>query len=48
MVWEFEIYYRTAGKDDHPAMERLTGGTIDISKCMEFEFYDLVQFWNNQ
>ena len=48
MVWEADIYYRTAGKDGHPTLERLTGDMIDISEWMEFEFYDLLWFWNNQ
>ena len=42
MVWEAEIYSRTASKDGRPALERLTGYTIDISECLEFELYDLV------
>ena len=48
MVWEAEIYSRTAGKDGCAALERLTGDTIDISECLEFQFYDLVWFCNNQ
>ena len=48
MVWEAEIYSRTARKDGRPALERLIGDTIDISEWLEFEFYDLVWFWNNQ
>ena len=48
MVWEVQIYCRTAGKDGLPNLEQLTGYTIDISECLEFEFYDLVWFWNNQ
>ena len=48
MVWEAEIYYRTAGKDGCSALEQLTGDTIDISEWIEFEFYDLVWFWNHQ
>ena len=31
MVWEAEIYSRTAGKDGRPALERFTGDMIDIS-----------------
>ena len=48
MVWEAEIYSRTAGKDGHPDLEQLIEDTIDISEWTEFEFYDLVWFWNNQ
>ena len=48
MVWEAEIYSHTEGKDGHSTLERLTGDTIDISEWLEFEFYDLVWFWNKQ
>ena len=48
MVWEAEIYSHTAGKDGGLSLERLTGDTIDISEWLEFDFYDLVWFWNNQ
>ena len=44
MVWEVEIYYRTAGKDVRPTLEQLRGDMIDISEWLEFEFYDLVWF----
>ena len=44
IVWEAEIYFRTAGKDGCPALERLTGDTIDISEYLEFGFYDFVSF----
>ena len=48
MVWEAEIYSCTAGKDGRPALERSTVDTIDIFEQLEFEFYDLVWFGNNQ
>ena len=48
LVWEADIYSRTAGKNGRPALERLRGDTVDISAWLEFEFYDLVWFWNNQ
>ena len=44
MVWEVDIYSRTAGKDGRPALELLTGDMINIYKWLEFEFYDLVWF----
>ena len=47
MVWEAEIYSHTAGKYGRPSLERLTRVTIYISEWMEFEFYELVLFWNN-
>ena len=46
MVWEAEIYSRTSGKDGRPALELLTGDMIDISEWLEFEFCELVLFWN--
>ena len=46
MVWEAEIYSRTAGKDGRPSLENLTGDTIYISEWLEFEFYELVWFGN--
>ena len=48
MIWEYEISYHTAGRYGCPDLERLTGDTIKISECLEFDFYDLVWFWNNQ
>ena len=42
------MYFRTVGKNGHPSLEQLTGDTVDISEWLEFEVYDLVQFWNNQ
>ena len=48
MVLEADIYSRTTGKDVCPSLEQLTGGTIDISEWLEFEFYYLVWFLNNQ
>ena len=48
MVWEAQIYTHTAEKDGCPALEQLTGDMIDISEWLEFEFYDMVWFWNNQ
>ena len=48
MVWEAEIYSCTSGKIGRPALELLTGDMIDIYEWLEFQFYDLVWFWNNQ
>ena len=42
------IYYRTEGKDELSYLEPSAGDTIDIYEWLEFEFYDLVWFWNNQ
>ena len=48
MVWEAQIYSHTAVKDGRTSIEYLTGDRIDISEWLEFDFYDLVWFWNNQ
>ncbi len=48
IVWESEIYSRTASKDGRTPLERITGDTIDISEWLEFEFYDLCWYWDNQ
>ena len=48
MVWEAEIYPPTVGNDGNPSLERLTGDKIDISEWLQFYFYDLVWFWDNQ
>ena len=48
MVWEAEINSCTSGKYGRTYLERLTWDTINISESLEFEFYELVWFWNNQ
>lgn len=48
LVWESEIYSRTASKDGRTPFERITGDTIDISEWLEFEFYDICWYWDNQ
>ena len=44
MVWEADIYSRTAGNDRCPALERLTYDNINIYEWLKFKFYDLVWF----
>ena len=48
MVWEAQIYSRTANKDGKVGLERLTGDSIDISDWIDFEFYDIVWYWDSQ
>jgi hypothetical protein len=48
IVWECEIYSRTANKEGRTGIERVTGDTADISDWIEFEFYDLVKYWDNR
>ena len=39
---------RTVHKGHCTPLEALTGDTIDISEWIEFEFYDLVVYWDNR
>ena len=48
LVWEAEIYSRTSGKYGQTPEGKLTGGTINISEWIEFEFYDLCWYWENK
>ena len=32
--------------NDFTGIERITGDTVDISEWMEFEFYDLCEYWD--
>ena len=48
IVWEAQIYTRTVHKNNHTPLEALTGDTIDISEWTEFEFYDLVVYWDDR
>ena len=46
VIWEAEIYSRTAGKDGRTPIERITGDTIDISEWLDFEFWDICWYWD--
>jgi len=46
--WEAQIYSRIVHKDHSTPLEVLTGDTIDISEWTEFEFYDLVVYWDDR
>ena len=48
IVWEAQIYSRTVHKEHNTPLEALTGDTIDISEWIEFEFYDLVIYWDDR
>ncbi|GFH56846.1 hypothetical protein CTEN210_13322 [Chaetoceros tenuissimus] len=48
IVWECQIYSRTCHNGKDTGLERLTGDTIDISEWLDFEFYDLVWFWDDR
>jgi len=45
-VLEIQIYSRTSHKGQGAPLERLTGDTTDIPEWIEFEFYDLVLYWD--
>jgi len=47
-IWEVQIYTRTVHKGNSTPLEALTGDTIDILKWTEFEFYDLILYWDNR
>jgi hypothetical protein len=36
------------GRDQQPGLKRITGNTIDISEWLDFDFYDLVWYWDQQ
>jgi hypothetical protein len=43
IVYESELLTRMAQGNDHcTGYEEVTGGTLDISKWTDFEFYDLI------
>ncbi len=48
IVWEAQIYSRTVHRDHSTPLEALTGDTIDISEWIEFEFYDLIVYWDDR
>ena len=47
LVWESEIYSRTAKPGARTGIEVLTGETPDISEWLDFEFYDLCWYWDS-
>jgi len=53
-VWDFhmirgaQIYTRAVHKGHSTPLEALTGDTIDISEWTQFEFYDLVVYWDDR
>jgi hypothetical protein len=49
LIWISEIVSRLArGKDGLPGMEQITGKTSDISEWLDFDFYDLVWWIENE
>ena len=47
LIWESEIYSRTAKPGARTGIEVLTGETPDISEWLDFEFYDLCWYWDS-
>ena len=48
ILWEAQIYSRTVHRGHNTPLEALTGDTIHISEWIEFEFYDLVIYWDDR
>jgi len=48
IIWEAQIYSRTVHNNHTTPLEALTGDTVDISEWTEFEFYDLVVYWDDR
>ena len=47
IVWESEILIRMCRHgNDNTGIEKITGDTVDISKWLDFEFYDIFQYWD--
>ena len=46
LVWESELICRTASTDGQTPIEKITGETPDISKWVDFEFYQIVRYWD--
>ena len=54
-LWDYGLVYISEiqsilarGDDRRPGLERLTGDTIDISEWLDFDFYDLVWYWDQK
>jgi len=48
MIRGAQIYTRAVHKGHSTPLEALTGDTIDISEWTQFEFYDLVVYWDDR
>jgi hypothetical protein len=49
LVYISEIQSILARGDDHrPGLERITGDTIDISEWLDFDFFDMVWYWDQK
>jgi hypothetical protein len=54
-LWDYGLVYEgellsmiSCGKDGRSGHEEVTGNTPNISKWLDFEFYDLVWWWDHQ
>lgn len=54
-LWDYGSVYisetqsiLTRGQNKRPGLERLTCETIDISECLDFDFYDWVWYWDQK
>ena len=54
-LWDYGLVYISEiqsllalDRDQRPGLERITGNTIDISEWLDFDFYDLVWYWDQK
>ena len=54
-LWDYGLVYCaevrsiiSRGDDGRPGLEEVMGHTIDISEWLDFEFYDLVWYWDER
>jgi hypothetical protein len=52
-LWDYGLVHKAEvlsilahGKDGIPGLEKITGQTIDISKYLDFAFWDLIWYWD--
>ena len=46
MKYDDELLSWITPKDGRPTLKNLTGETINLSEYLEFDFYDLVWYWD--
>ena len=54
-LWDYGLVYISEiqsllarGQDDRPGIERITGNAVDISKWLDFDFYERVWYWDQK
>ena len=46
MKHDAELISRISPKDGRPSLENITVYTIDLSEYLDFDFYDIVWYWD--